>query len=148
MFKILMLILIAAAGWYCYDTGILEGLGNNFTPKAGKTCELVAPAGGKLYVAVSQEMLGNVIGLAEMKSIERIDDQEKLQYILSRGYATAIPDHTKAIILGNAWITVHRAPFHVNQVKLLDGEFAESKVWVRRDNVVDTPVQQLFKAFR
>jgi len=148
MGKILMLVVVAAIGWYCYDTGILTGLSNNFTPVPGKACELVGASNGKLYIAVSKDAITELIGVGEMASVEKMDDAEKLANLLRSGLGAELPSPTKATIKDNAWVTVHGAPFHVTEVKLEDGEYSGHEVWTKRENVVDTPVQQLFVKFR
>lgn len=146
--RLIFLAVLIGLGWYAYDTGIWHGLQTGFEPEIGREGEMCGPHGGKLYMGTTRDSLGFVIGAAEMKSIERVEDAIKLKNALASGLVAEAENHAKVRVLANGRVVVYRAPFDLVQVQVLDGKYAGAIGWIRRENLLDTPLQQLFSKFR
>ena len=148
MGRILFVIIIAAIGWWCYETGIVYGIMHGFEPEPGRDCELVGPTNGALYVATSREALEFIISAAEIKSVNPMEDRGNVNEAIANGEVTAVPDGTRAKVVGSDWVHAGRVPYQATKVMILEGPTVGQEVWVRRDNVVDTPLQKVFAAFK
>lgn len=147
MGRIILLVILVAAGWYCYKTGIYYAVTHGFVPEPDKVSEVVGPVGTGFYMASSPEniryVLDTHIGTPEQKSESNLN----LQQIISRGDVVHLDDHTKVRAIESDKLKVYGCEYPVVHVEVVGGESNGAKGWIERDNLIDNPLQQLSRSW-
>ncbi len=149
MARFLLFLILAAAFWWAYTTGIVDSITHEFKPKTGKKCCVVGPfsedgvwLGETFDVAV--RLIDSYIGLRS----DQLAGAFARAAMKREGEAVVIANGTKVQVEETRSGFIHRVPFKVVKVKLINGKYAGAHGWVRRDDVIDTPLQELYQKFR
>lgn len=145
MGKLFFLVLIGAAGYYLYATGILLALIDGNTPQIGKECEINSPYGDSVLAAYNKQTAAIPIDATIGSGYMRLPAVAALKTSLKNGQIVKVKNGTRTKILENDKVTLYAVPHQLVKVKILEGDYEGSKAWVERDRVIDTPLQAIWQ---
>lgn len=146
--KLFLLLMFAGIGWYCYDSGILHNLMHGMDPEPGRTCQVAGPIGEGSYLAADKDNLRHVIdshiGTVQEKATGRI----RVSGLVRDGGLLVVEDHSSVKVLANGKLRVLGYSYPITKVEVQDGAAEGQSGWVQREDVIDTPIQQLYQSMR
>jgi hypothetical protein len=146
--KLFYLCVLAGIGWYCQKSGILYNLTNDMQPEPGRECHIQGPVRAGVYVAGVKETMQFVIDSHIGNANEKAMARASLNTLERRGELTTVDDGTAVTVIGNSKLKVLGFPYPLTQIEINSGSNAGSKGWVQREDVVDTPIQELYQNLR
>lgn len=148
-FKLMCLVLLVGALFWAYQNGVLDSISSGNVPKIGKEVKLVGPAkGAGVPIGGDRELISRSIDAHLGTQSDKLAGAMTMATLFRSGELVKLPDNTKARVAEIDTVRVQSMPFKVVRVKILSGSNKGASGWVERDNVIDTPLQELFQAFR
>ena len=150
MGKLFFNLLLLAGLYYLYDTGVLQALASGNVPQVGRKCEVCGPKGGYVYMALSKQYASYPIDAAiGFSSRDRANAESALARAVESDIILTPDHHTKVEVLANDKAQLWGCTYRISKVEILEGEYKGKKGWVQREDVIDTPIQDIIqKNFR
>ena len=148
MGRVVVIVVLLLAGWYCYKTGMFYVLSHDLQPEPNKVSELVGPVGTGVNMAFAEENAKYLIDTHIGTAGQKLEAVQTLNAVIARGDAVNLDDHTKVKALESDKVKVYGCDYAVVQVEVVDGDHQGTNGWVERENVIDNPLQQLFQSMR
>ena len=113
----------------------------------GKEVKLCNPIkGAKVTVAADIPTISRAIDSQLGSESDKLAGAMGIAALYHNGDLVKLAANTKARVAGVETVTVHSMPFQVVKVKILSGSNKGGVGWVERDNVIDTPMHELFQS--
>lgn len=146
MGKFVFNLALLGLAWYLYSSGLLMAVLSGNVPEVGRTCQLWGPKNGQIYVALSRDDIkwpfDATIGFTQR---DRAPAQRELSVAVDAGKIICPSDHTAAKILATDKLHLYSCLYPITKVKILSGAYKGKVGWVQRENVIDTPLQELIQ---
>lgn len=148
MLRLFFLAVIVAGIWWANNNGVLESLATNFTPKPGKKCEIAGPFGEGVWVGNSKDACALLIDSNLGTAGDKLQGAANRAVAMKNGELAQIADHTKIEIIKNDKVKLYGNDHAVVEAKVLSGDLEGTTIWLCRDDVIDTPLQEWFQSLR
>lgn len=150
MGRLIFLLLLAGLGYGAYTTGVWYDLTHDLRPEPGHAGYLTGPLHEGAWFATNQDDIKWYLDttLKGPMGGDIMDSLQELVLAQKRGAIYQIAEKTKIQVMQNGDLSVHQVPFKIVKVRLTSGESNGCEGWVHRDDVVDTPLQEMFQGMR
>jgi hypothetical protein len=146
MERIIFWACLLAASWYLFTSGIAQAVVSGNVPQPGRECRLCGPKTGHVFLSLDKDQAALPIDATIGGKRDRHPSQVALARGIVAGEVLCPADNTKARVLTNANLSLYGCPYQITKVKLLSGPFKGKSGWVMRQDVMDTPVQEVIQS--
>ena len=146
--KMIMLLVIAALGWYAYTTGAYYSLTHGMQAEPKRACELCGPYRKGAFMAYEKDDADFILQTHIGTPGDKLSSCNTLDAIVSEGRVALLPEHTQAVVETSGTRTLYGCIYPITKVKITNGEYQDQEGWVERENVIDNPIQQIYQAMR
>lgn len=143
-----MLCIFGGLGWYCYQNGIVYSFMNEGKPEPGRACEVVGPIGEGVYAAPAKSDMQYVIDSHIGTVAEKAQGRMRVGGLVRNGALILLDDHTPVKIVSNSTLRVLGFGYPLTGVEVTGGPQAGLAAWIQREDLVDTPLQQIYQSMR
>lgn len=148
IFRLLGLILLALGLVWAYQTGILESISSGGEVKVGRTAKLCGPIKGSgVPAATDIESLAKEIDAHQGSDSDNPAVLLETESLYRKGLLVKVPENTKVSILESSKVMAASFPHKIAKVRVLSGT-ERGTYWVERENVIDTPLQEVMQLLR
>lgn len=146
-FKIVFFILLLGGLYWAYQTGILDSLSSGNLPKIGKEVKLrSARKGAGIPIAGDKQTIARAIDSHLGSESDKLVGGVQLAGLYQNGELVKLPDDTKARVAERSTVKVQSMLFQIVKVRILSGNNKGAVGWVERENVIDTPLHELYQS--
>jgi hypothetical protein len=145
LWRVIWLAILAGAGWYTWKSGIYYSVTHSGEPEIGRICRICGLSGEGVYCAADQENLKYAIDATIGTPGQRLESAASLVAVVNQGRLVKVADNTQVRVLENDKLSVLGFSYGVAKLEFIDGDYAGSSGWVLREDVVDTPIQEVVR---
>lgn len=148
MGRLIMLAIICGIGWYCYNNGIWYNISHGGGPQPGIQGEVAGPVRDGVPMMYDPDEAKYMFDVHIGNTQQKWEAAINLDRLMKNGSGVELDEHTKVKVLDSGTIRFLGADYAIAEVEVLSGPNAGAKGWVERNNLIDTPLQQVYQAMR
>lgn len=148
MGRIIFLLLVVVLGYWCFTSGVIYNLTHQFEPEPQRAAVLHGPRKDGVKFAPVKENMQYVIDSKIGTPGQRVEAMLRETAAMNQGLIGKFDENTPCKVIETSNITMYRTKYPIVKVAITGGEYKGSRAFVQREDVIDSPVMELFAAMR